>query len=201
MAVICTDAGHGGKDSGAVWGNVSEKNLNLSYTSDINKELKKRGHRIFTTHMSDDDAPPLGTRCQLINVHHQKNKPKFDVIVSIHCNVAAALDSHSGQYIANESVKGFYAIYSMESAKSQNLAKKIKESCQKNNITLNHGGLISTIELGRSLAWIHKTIPPSILLELGFMTNPEELISLQDAHYSEKMVKAICDGIESFLKN
>ena len=103
MAVICTDAGHGGSDSGAVWEDITEKSLNLRFTQAVNKELKKRGHRIFTTRQGDTDAPPLGTRCKLINAYHQNKSPQFDAIVSIHCNVAASFDSESGKYIANES--------------------------------------------------------------------------------------------------
>ncbi|MFP4417600.1 MAG: N-acetylmuramoyl-L-alanine amidase [Chitinispirillaceae bacterium] len=49
MAVICTDAGHGGSASGAAWMGIVEKNLNLRYTTALNKELKKRNHRVFTT--------------------------------------------------------------------------------------------------------------------------------------------------------
>ena len=201
MAVICTDAGHGGSDSGAVWEDITEKSLNLRFTQAVNQELKKRGHRIFTTRQGDTDAPPLGTRCKLINAHHQNKSPQFDAIVSIHCNVAASFDSETGKYIANESVKGFYAIYSAESDSSQKLAKGIADSCRKKEISLNHNGMISTIDLGRTLAWIHKTLPPATLLELGFMTNPEELRLLQDENYSAKIVTAICDGIENFVKN
>jgi N-acetylmuramoyl-L-alanine amidase len=199
MAVICTDAGHGGSDSGAVWEDVTEKSLNLHFTKAVNSELKKRGHRIFTTRLEDADAPPLGTRCKLINAHHQNKSPQFDAIVSIHCNVAASFDSETGKYIANESVKGFYAIYSAESEASHKLAKSIAESCRKKDITLNHNGKISTIDLGRTLAWIHKTLPPATLLELGFMTNPEELRLLQDENYTTKIVTAICDGIEEYV--
>jgi N-acetylmuramoyl-L-alanine amidase len=187
MAVICTDAGHGGPDSGAVWEDITEKSLNLHFTKAVNSELKKRGHRIFTTRLEDE--------------HHQGKSPRFDAIVSIHCNVAASFDSQSGKYIANESVKGFYAIFSAESEPSRKLAKSIAESCRKKDITLNHNGLISTIDLGRSLAWIHKTLPPATLLELGFMTNPEELRLLQDENYTTKIVTAICDGIEEYVKS
>jgi len=59
---------------------------------------------------------------------------------------------------------------------------------------------ISTIELQRTLAWIHKTIPPATLLELGFMTNPEDLDNLQKNEYQDKLVTALANGIENFVK-
>ncbi|MFQ6115840.1 MAG: N-acetylmuramoyl-L-alanine amidase [bacterium] len=200
MAKLCTDAGHGGGDSGAAWHNVLEKELNLDYTLALNEELKRRGHTVYTTRKSDAHVPPLKTRCLLVNEHHRQNAPKFDVIVSIHCNVAAFKDQQTGQYRANQSVRGFYAIYSEESAKSTALAKSIAEQCKAAGITVNHGGILSTIELRRALAWIHQTLPTATLLELGFMTNPEELDLLQQSSYRDKMVSTIANGIEGFVQ-
>ena len=198
MGIICTDAGHGGTDSGAVWKNVREKDLNLTYTMDLNEELKKRGHQVFTTRTSDFTFP-LGERCNLVNTHHRAQQPRFDAIVSIHNNVAARQDPATGEYKALANIEGFYAIYSEESPKSTKLASKIAATVSSAGITQKHGGMLSTIDLGRTLAWIHKTTPPATLLELGFMTNPGELDRLQDASYRRKMVLAIADGIESFL--
>lgn len=198
MANLCTDAGHGGADSGASWDGILEKDLNLLYTLALNEELKKRGHRVFTTHKSDAGVPSLGNRCRLVNAHHSQKAPEFEAIVSIHCNVAAVKDE-DGTYKALSSRKGFYAIYSAESATSAKLAKSIATQCKTGNIDVNHGGMLSTVELGRTLAWIHKTSPPATLLELGFMTNPDELQLLRDAAYRKKMIKSIADGIDAYL--
>ncbi len=199
MATFCTDPGHGGRDSGAAWEGVLEKDLNLIYTGQLNAMLKQRGHRVFTTRISDEHVPDLLTRCKLINMHHSQNAPRFDAIISIHCNVAAYKDSQTGRYVAKSGVRGFYAIYSRESIKSRDLAQSIANEVMQQGMTVNHGGKISTVELGRSLAWIHKTLPPAVLLELGFMTNPEELERLQDPGYQKKMVEAIVNGLENYL--
>lgn len=198
MAVFCSDAGHGGRDSGAAWKNVLEKDLNLIFTLQLNSLLKKRGHRILTTRKSDDNVPDLLTRCELINQHHAANSPKFDAIISIHCNVAA-YKNEAGRYVAKESVRGFYAIYSRESIKGRDLANSIANQVTKEGIVTRHGGKLSTVELGRSLAWIHKTLPPAVLLELGYMTNPEELRLLHDKDYQKRMVRAIVDGIDNYI--
>lgn len=198
MGIICTDAGHGGTDSGAAWGNMLEKNLNLAYVLTLNTELRNRGHIIFTTREKDVTFP-LGTRCQLVNSHHREKQPHFDAIVSIHCNVAARKDPQTGRYHALEDRSGFYAIYSQESRNSTNLAQSIADQVRIAGIPQKHDGMLSTIELGRTLAWIHKTLPPAALLELGFMTNPEELANLRNPEYLKHMVKSIADGIENFI--
>ena len=177
MAKICTDAGHGGRDTGAVWQDALEKDLNLLYTLKLNTELKKRGHTVYTTRTSDLQVPPLGTRCRLVNEHHRQQAPKFDLIVSIHCNAAAI--NENGIYKAVSSRRGLYVIYSQESGASEGAARAVSEQCAADNIHLNHQGMLSTVQLGRTLAWIHKTMPPAILIELGFMTNPEELALLK----------------------
>ncbi|KAA3619423.1 MAG: hypothetical protein DWQ05_01510 [Calditrichaeota bacterium] len=199
MGIICTDAGHGGTDSGAAWGNMLEKNLNLAYTLSLNTELRKRGHLVFTTREKDVTFP-LGTRCKLVNSHHRDKQPEFDAIISLHCNVAAKKDPQTGKYIAYADRRGFYAIYSEESANSTKLAQSIADQVKINGIPRKHEGMLSTIALGRTLAWIHKTVPPATLLELGFMTNPQELADLRDPAYLKVMVKSVADGVENFIK-
>lgn len=197
MATFCTDAGHGGRDSGASWHNVLEKNLNLVYTSLLNSALKERGHKVFTTRDRDSNVPNLSTRCRLVNAHQKQQAPEFDAIISIHCNVAAYKEN--GIYKAKSDRRGFYAIYSQESQKSTQLAKAIAQACDNASLNLNHEGMLSTAQLGRSLAWIHKTTPTAVLLELGFMTNPEELTLLQSSDYQAKMVEALSVGIENYI--
>ncbi len=197
MAKICTDAGHGGQDSSAVWQDALEKDLNLLYTKALNTELKKRGHTVFTTRTSDVQVPPLGTRCRLVNEHYRQQAPQFDLIVSIHCNAAAIKEN--GVYKAVSSRRGLYVIYSQESEASRTAAQTISKQCAAADIHLNHHGRLSTVQLGRALAGIHKTIPPAVLIELGFMTNPEELALLKSDTYREEMVKTLADGIEKYL--
>ena len=197
MATFCTDAGHGGRDSGASWHNMLEKDLNLIYTTSLNTTLKKRGHKVYTTREQDINVPSLSTRCRLVNVYQKQNAPAFDAIISVHCNVAAYIEN--GVYKAKSDRHGFYAIYSQESQKSTKLAETIAQQCDAASVQLNHGGMLSTVQLGRSLAWIHKTTPTAVLLELGFMTNPEELALLKSVDYRAKMVEALAQGIEKYL--
>ncbi|MDI6792421.1 MAG: N-acetylmuramoyl-L-alanine amidase [bacterium] len=200
MVNLCTDAGHGGTDSGAAWGGVLEKDMNREYTLQLNEELKRRGYRVLTTRKADFSVPPLRTRCQLVNEHHRQESPGFDAVVSIHCNVAAAEDQATGQLRVYPNRRGFYAIYSEESSKSTALASAIANACKDAGIVLSHGGMLSTVKLGRTLAWIHRTTPPSTLLELGYMTNPEDLELLQQESYRSTLITAIADGIAKYLR-
>ncbi len=197
MAVICTDAGHGGRDTGAAWNGVLEKELNLQFVLQLNEILKQRGHTVYTTRTSDNHVTPLGIRCRLINEHHRQNKPAFDLIISMHANVAVR--QTGGEIVPDTNRQGLYFIYSQESPVGTRLAEQLAQSCQNQSLPLAHKGMLSTVELGRSLAWIHKTLPVSVLTEVGFMTNPTELELLLTREYQEKMVQSIADGIEQFV--
>ena len=201
MATFCTDAGHGGSDSGAAYYGIKEKSINLQFVNGLNAELKQRGHHVFTTRTDDVEVPDLSTRCKLVNTHHKKKQPAFDAIVSIHCNAAAKKDESTGKYIPVESARGLYVVYSSESHSSTVLAKSISELCSSNDIPLNHGGQVSTIQLGRALAWIHKTEPPSVLVELGFLTNHEDSELLKDYNHIQKLITLVSDCLELFWIN
>ncbi len=200
MGVFCTDAGHGGNDTGAVWGGVAEKDINLQAVLKLNRLLKERGHRVFTTRKDDLRVPPLKTRCRLINAHHQQSNPHFDAIVSLNCNVAAYFDSSLNKYLPVPERRGLYAIYSRESEQGSRLANLIAEQCAKVGIPLSHNGILSTVELGRSLAWIHQTLPVAVLVEMGFLTNEEERNLLQQEDYQLIIVNAISDALQAFVQ-
>lgn len=200
MAIFCTDAGHGKPDTGAVWQGVMEKDLNWQVVRRLNAYLKERGHEVWTTRHDDTDVPPLKTRCRLINRHYELKRPAFDAIISIHCNVAAQWDEIKQSYIPLPKHKGLYAIYSAESASGTELAQRIADAVAQKGIPLAHHGLLSTVELGRSLAWIHQTLPPAVLVELGFLTNPEDFENLQKPDYQQQLVEAITAGLEAFAQ-
>ncbi len=197
MAVICTDAGHGGPDSGASWNGILEKDLNLQFVHQLNALLRQRGHTVYTTRTSDSHVIPLGLRCQLINEHQRLRKPSFDLIISMHANVA--VHHTSTGYIPDTKPHGLYFIYDHESKPGMRLATVLTQSCRNRSIPLAYEGMLSTVELGRKLAWIHKTIPVSVLTELGFMTNPAELKRLLTPEYQEQIVHSIADGIDLYL--
>ena len=111
----------------------------------FNDELKKGGHQVWTTRKTDQHVPNLTTRCQLINAHHSQGTPKFDAIISLHCDVAAYRSASSGRYMANEAVRGFYAIYSRESIQGRDLAKSIANEAKGNGIAVKDGGKMTIL--------------------------------------------------------
>jgi len=199
MAVFCTDAGHGGSDTGAVYSNIREKDINIAITLLLNAELKQRRHTVLTTRKSDVHVPPLMTRCRLVNTHFNRSAPRFDAIISLHCDVAVRKDDATGAIHPISDRQGLYAIYSQESGPSTALANAIASAAINHGLRQHHQGILSTIELGRTLAWIHKTLPPAVLIEMGYLTNDEDRQMLQDPDFQQTVVRAIADGCEQFV--
>lgn len=99
-AKICLDAGHGGKDSGAVGCGLLEKTVNLDVAKRIEVLLKAAGHEVFMTRTSDAwvDLLPRSTFC------NSKNAAGF---ASIHCNSHTSLATGIETFAYSTSSKGY----------------------------------------------------------------------------------------------
>ena len=111
---------------------------------------------------------------------------------------SAESSDSTGKYKPVEDARGLYVVYSSESDKSKKLADTLGTLFSGNHVPLNHGGKVSTVQLGRSLAWIHKTVPPAVLIELGFLTNRDDSKLLSDSGYIKKLIVLVSDGLEQF---
>ncbi len=182
---IVIDAGHGGKDLGALSKTVNkiqEKNLNLNTALILNKMLQKMGYETILTR-GGDFSVPLDLRANLANSNQAA------LFVSIHYN--AALNTKA------EGVEIFY--YNDEKDKnrmeeSKQLAALVLDSITK-NIDMKSRGVKKA-----NLAVIRETKMPAILIEGGFVTNDLELGKLIDPEFQRRMSFSIAKAIHEYLK-
>ncbi len=189
--IIVLDYGHGGSKSGAVVDSVEEKDLNLITGEMIRKKLKAtnplgKNIRVLLTRDADYDIP-ISIRYRLINQNHQQKK--INLVVSIHHNAAT-----------NGSVKGFEVYYSAASVGGKKVAHSIIDHCRKAIVPIRNKGAYTTDWLGRKLAMIHKTVPTSVLVECGYLTNQEDLERVTNQNKREILAQAITNGIIPFLE-
>lgn len=196
MYRVCIDPGHGAGDNGAVYKGVQEKDLNLSVSKLLVLQLKDRGFDVEMTRIDDANSPSLSRRIRTVNQAHGKRP--YDAIISIHCN-AAAWRAKDGTIKVNPRSRGLFCIHHAKSGKGIHLSACIANTVARDGMQLRGDGIISTQELGRELAWIHKTQPVATLVELGHMTNHNELLLLQDPHYQDQLAASICKGIDLYL--
>ncbi|WP_071393459.1 N-acetylmuramoyl-L-alanine amidase [Bacillus tuaregi] len=175
--IITIDAGHGGKDVGAVNGDIYEKDIALAVAKLVEQKLKSAGAKTVMTR-SSDTYPTLDGRVQTsINNHSE-------MFVSIHTN--AATPSASGTETYYDTSKN------ENGAESRELAIEI----QKQLIAL-----IGTKDRGakdNSFLVIREQHIPSVLVELAFISNSGDLAKLTSPEYQELFAEAIFRGIKSY---
>ncbi len=218
---IVLDAGHGGKDCGAMSANlVCEKDIVLEVVKFLHKELKKRGYSVLLTR-DKDIYIDLVARTELAN------KKNADLFISVHAN---SIPKHS-----TSNAHGIET-YFLSTARSER-ARKVAEQENKDDVnlmdyfskslllnSLNTQRLIVSNKLAIDVQFgmlqnIRKNYPdvvdggvregpfwvlagalmPSILIEIGYNSHAIESKRIQSKPYQKILAKGIADGIDSFF--
>ncbi len=178
--LIVIDPGHGGFDIGATVRSIEEKALALKTSTLVKQYLHQKGYRVILTR-SRDVFISLSKRTNIAN------DTKSKLFVSIHYNA-----------FKNPQASGIEVYY-------YNKGGRWRQDASKKLATLVLNGMIATTgakNRGVKTGFFHvirETNMPAILIEGGFITNPQEYAHLADQHYVEKMARSIADGIEKYL--
>ncbi|MEH1909191.1 N-acetylmuramoyl-L-alanine amidase [Nostoc sp.] len=177
---IVLDPGHGGKESGASGPTgYLEKDVNLVISKLLRDELVKRGATVVMTR-EDDREVSLVERQAIIS----QEEPA--IAISIHHN---SLPDDGDA----EKIKGFAAFWYQPQA--HNLAIFLQKYVVKKLGRPSYGVFWDNLALTRP------TAAPSVLLELGFMSNPDEFEQVVNPEEQKKMANAIAQGITEWFKS
>lgn len=218
---IVLDAGHGGKDCGAMSANlVCEKDIVLEVVKFLHKELKKRGYSVLLTR-DKDIYIDLVARTELAN------KKSADLFISVHANSIPKRSTSNAHGIET---------YFLSTARSER-ARKVAEQENKDNVnlmdyfskslllnSLNTQRLVVSNKLAIDVQYgmlqsVRKNYPdvvdggvregpfwvlagalmPSILIEIGYNSHAIESKRIQSKPYQKILAKGIADGIDSFF--
>lgn len=183
--VVVVDAGHGGKMPGALKLGVSEKDIDLAILLKLKALFDASDENIGVYYTRTTDAnPTLDQRVQLAN------KCNANLFISIHNNSSA-----TGNFT---STKGSQVMYS-ESDDSKLSSKHLAQICL-DQVCKSLGSTKRNLLPGDSIYIIRTSKVPVALVEVGFMTNYEELDKLNNAAYQKKAAKGIYDAIMQALE-
>ncbi len=171
---IMLDPGHGGSDCGALRDNINEKDIVLDISKRVEKMLNKKGYIVATTR-DDDKYVSLQERVDMSEVFNP------DIFVSIHVN-----SSNSSTPYGIET--HYYKDNSLTLAKNMHAAML-------NNINSKDRGLFKS-----KFYVINHTSAPAVLLEIGFISNPQERAQLVTESRKNATAKAIVEGIDAYFK-
>ena len=191
---IFLDPGHGGSDSGAVANGVREKDLTLSVYNKVSSRLASLGYSVLTSRNTDKDVG-------LVSRADQANKSNADMFLSIHFNAGGRGASYGIEtYYYKDRPEYTPAINKDKHndperlEKSKKLAQKIQQSLVSKTGAFDRGVKRETF------AVLRETSIPSILVELGFIDNQEEVKKIKTNEYQEKLADGIVDGIVEYYK-
>lgn len=177
--IITIDPGHGGYDSGAVGPNGTyEKNVTLAVSLKVGKILQQNGIGVVYTRTSDSVSWPadvvqdLQARCDI------SDNAGANYFVSIHTNSADASEA-----------RGTETYYYDGSSAGQKLAQAIQTEL------INSTGFVDRGIKTANFYVLKNTAAPSVLVELGFISNPTEEALLASDSFQNKLAQSIANGI------
>lgn len=187
-AAVVIDAGHGGFDPGKVGtSGTLEKDINLAIAHKIKERLEDSGYKVYMTRDSDTSLDD-GTSGKRKTADLKK---RVEIIEQ--AEPALAVSIHQNSYSAG--TKGAQVFYYSASEESGRLA-----SVMQNTIREMIGDGNRRVEKANdSYYMLKQTTCPFVIVECGFLSNPQEEQLLKDTEYQQKMAAAICEGIENFL--
>ena len=188
--VIVIDSGHGGDDPGKIGINqAKEKDVNLKIAKKVKKRLKKEGWKVVMTREEDvmlGDAQK-GNR----KIHDMKarveliNKTMPAMAVSIHQNSYQEAEIHGAQV--------FYYSHSQDGKRMAETMQRALLMADEENTRQAKGN--DTYYL------LKRTEVPTIIVECGFLSNPQEAEKLTEDGYQKKLAQAITSGIIACVGN
>ena len=170
MAIITLDAGHGGKDAGAVNGKQREKDYALAIAKKVETKLKDAGHIVIMTR-DKDEYLTLQQRCKLA---------QGNVFVSIHLNSAVNKDANG--------IETFH--YVNGSVISKKLAENIQFALTDRLPQEKDRGVKTA-----SYYVLKYTPMPAALVEVGFLSHQPTADKFNSYWYQDQIATAIADGI------
>ena len=192
---IFLDPGHGGKDPGASYYNITEKELNMQVYKKLRKELEELGYTVLTSRDSDVFIDFVTERSRMVN------KTDSDIFISIHFNAignptsrVSGIQTYSYEEASDypSKINPYWHNHPDRISESNRLAADIHSSL------LAETGAKDAGRLRRSFAVLRETDKPAVLLELGYMDNFDENQRIRDSRYQDKLVAGIVKGIQKY---
>lgn len=184
--VIYLDAGHGGLDPGTVYKDIYEKDINLEIVKKLKDVLEKEGAICYLTRYGDYDLSSnnassrknsdLNNRAKIIN------SSGADMYISIHLN---SIDSSTWS--------GAQVFFDDINDKNEYLANMMQQVLKEDLNTTRDVKEIDNMLMNRKIKI------PGILIEVGFLSNPNDRYKLQQSDYQYKIVESIKRGIIKYF--
>lgn len=183
--LIVIDAGHGADMPGAIVDGIQEKDIDLAIVRELKKLFDAGADETLGVYYTrlDDTNPSYEDRARLAN----------DIDANLFVSV------HNNSYPASEEVNGTAVLYDEKKETAGNSSKRLANILREKVVHTLHSkdmGLVS----GNYVYVVRTCESPAALVEVGFMSNPEELDNLINESYQKTCAQAIYEGIMQALE-
>lgn len=192
---VIIDAGHGGFDGGASTDDgVSEKGINLNIALYLEEYLHFFGFNVVMTRETDTSTESEG----LTTIRSKKTSDLHNRMALMEKTDNAIFVSIHQNHFSSSKYKGAQVFYSLKlSQQSSLLAENIQENIvyylQKDNTR-------QIKPISTSVYLIYNAVKPAVLVECGFLSNPEDAENLQNESYQRKIALCIALGILNYCE-
>lgn len=201
--IIMLDPGHGGPDQGATGNGLYEDQINWAFGKQVAFELKKRGYKVILSHSSPSTTclAPSATYSQVAELKCRLTKASMshaDLYLSIHANAmpnAAESYVHGIEVHYNATGSSDYPQTNPFPKKSKRLAELLNQevvpAMQEQDLGVKDDQLYVT----------RMAKMPSVLIEMGYLTNLDDAAKLNRLYYQKQAAGAIGKAIDLYFKN
>ena len=175
---VVVDAGHGGRDPGAIANGLREKDIVLDVSLRLEAQLQAAGANVVMTRRTDI-YPTLDERVVIAN------NSRADIFISVHTNAAASTAARGSETFYN-------TVY--WAGNSQRLAESLQTHMLRELNTVNRGVKTAGFRV------IRYTTMPSALVELGFKTNAPEAERMKTPVFREQSADALFKGTQEYFR-
>ena len=186
--IIYIDPGHGGRDPGAVYKDIYEKEINLDISLKIVKKLESLGATVYMTRYGDYDLSVNRTnntkRSDLSRRSIMINESKADMYISVHLNSDP-----------NSTYRGLQIFYDEINKENKNIAESFQIILSK------HIKNIKPYKKAKNLYLYKHTLVPGILLEVGFLSNSNDRYMLKTESYQEKIATLLSNSVNNYYNH
>jgi N-acetylmuramoyl-L-alanine amidase len=219
---VVIDAGHGGEDPGAMDYGVKEKDITLRVAEELKRQMEETGrYRVVLTRDKDvyiklHERVDISRRVDgdlFVSIHADKIGRKGVRGVSIYTLSETASDAETARLAEEENNSGFVAGVDL-GQESQDVADilldlAMREKMNESNMfakMLRYAFLQKDVRLlpksHRSAGFAVLKAPdvPSVLVEIGFISNPEEAKLLVSSQFQSKIASSMLDGVDAYFR-
>jgi N-acetylmuramoyl-L-alanine amidase len=214
--VVVIDAGHGGKDPGASGGHAHEKDLTLAAARALKRRLERDGRYRVVLTRSNDHFVPLGTRVQIAR------RSDADLFISLHADAGLDPDTRgatvytlsdqgsdraarkliSNDWFMNVNLPGRDRAVNRILLDLTQRATKNQSSAFAETLVDNIGSQTQLLRRShRNAGFVVLLAPdvPAVLLEMGFITNPDDEHTLTDQGRRGRLMNSVGDAIDAYF--